>query len=114
MFAPCRDQKLAKDQAKATEVGKLRRRLENVLGGDPRFVSIKTGQDRWALNGDRPPYVRRNAGFVIAAVTCSSGWMMAGAGARSLPHCFEHGSSSGVFDLATKVRIGRHAYSAMT
>ena len=38
-----------KDQAKATEVGKLRRRLENVLGGDPRFVSIKTGQDRWAL-----------------------------------------------------------------
>jgi hypothetical protein len=38
-----------KDQAKATEVGKLRRRLENVLGGDPRFVSIKTGQDHWAL-----------------------------------------------------------------
>jgi hypothetical protein len=33
-----------KDQAKATEVGKLRSRLENVLGGDPRFVSIKTRQ----------------------------------------------------------------------
>ncbi len=38
-----------KDQAKATEVGKLRRRLENVLGDDPRFVSNKTAQDRWAL-----------------------------------------------------------------
>jgi hypothetical protein len=37
------------DQAKATEVGKLRRRLENVLRGDPRFASAKTGQDRWAL-----------------------------------------------------------------
>jgi hypothetical protein len=26
-----------------------------------------------------------------------------GAGTSSLPNCFEHGSSSGVFDLATKV-----------
>jgi hypothetical protein len=39
---------------------------------------------------------------------------VAGAGASSLPYCFEHGSSSGVFDLATEVRIGGHAYSAMT
>jgi hypothetical protein len=40
-----------KDQAKATEVGKLRRRLESVLGKDPRFVAVKTGHDRWALAG---------------------------------------------------------------
>ena len=39
------------DQAKATEVGKLRRRLDNVLGKDPRFVKVKAGQDRWALAG---------------------------------------------------------------
>jgi hypothetical protein len=37
------------DQAKATEVGKLRRRLEKVLGDDPRFARAKTGRDRWAL-----------------------------------------------------------------
>lgn len=40
-----------KDQAKATEVGKLRRRLQNVLGGDPRFVLVKDGRDYWALTG---------------------------------------------------------------
>ena len=39
---------------------------------------------------------------------------MAGAGTSSLSYCFEYDSSSGVFDLATKVSIGRHAYSAMT
>jgi hypothetical protein len=45
-----------------------------------------------------------------------NGPMTAGAGTStsSLPYYFEHGSSSGVFDLATKVRVGRHAYSAMT
>jgi hypothetical protein len=37
------------DQAKATEVGKLRRRLQNLLGEDARFVSSKSGQVRWAL-----------------------------------------------------------------
>jgi hypothetical protein len=35
------------DQAKATEVGKLRRRLQNVLGEDARFVSSNSGQVRW-------------------------------------------------------------------
>jgi hypothetical protein len=39
------------DQAKTTEVGKLRRRLENVLGGDPRFASAEKRNDRWALTG---------------------------------------------------------------
>ena len=42
-----------KDQAKATEVGKLRRRLENVLGDDPRFVRSRphktAGPDRTCL-----------------------------------------------------------------
>jgi hypothetical protein len=37
------------DQAKATEVGKLRRRVQNVLSEDARFVSSKCGQLRWAL-----------------------------------------------------------------
>ncbi len=38
-----------KDQAKATEVGKLRRRLQNVLGEDPRFVLVRNEREYWAL-----------------------------------------------------------------
>ncbi len=42
------------DQAKATETGKLRRRLVTVLGQDPRFLFVdEPPPDRWALAGSR-------------------------------------------------------------
>jgi len=37
------------DEAKKTEVGKMRRRFQNVLGKDPRFVFLKSTVDSWAL-----------------------------------------------------------------
>lgn len=37
------------DEAKSTEVGKMRRRFANVLGKDPRFVFLDSPVDLWAL-----------------------------------------------------------------
>ena len=37
------------DEAKSTEVGKMRRRFANVLGKDPRFVFVDSSVDCWAL-----------------------------------------------------------------
>lgn len=37
------------DEAKKTEVGKMRRRFGNVLGKDARFVFLKVPVDSWAL-----------------------------------------------------------------
>lgn len=39
------------DEAKGTETGKLRRRLETVLGSDARFVHLDTPEKCWALVG---------------------------------------------------------------
>ncbi|OLT22323.1 hypothetical protein BJF81_00170 [Ornithinimicrobium sp. CNJ-824] len=39
------------DEAKATETGKLRRRLINVLGKDARFVHLSEPEECWALQG---------------------------------------------------------------
>lgn len=42
------------DCAKRTERGKLRRRMENLMGADPRFVRVPArqgGVPRWALDG---------------------------------------------------------------
>lgn len=40
-----------KDQAKSTDVGKLRRRLVNVLGSDDRFVHSTAAGESWVLAG---------------------------------------------------------------
>lgn len=39
------------DEAKATETGKLRRRLVGVLGKDPRFVHVPEPEECWAIEG---------------------------------------------------------------
>jgi len=39
------------DEAKATETGKLRRRLVGVLGKDARFVHVPEPEECWALQG---------------------------------------------------------------
>ncbi len=39
------------DEAKATETGKLRRRLVSVLGKDARFVPVPEPEECWALEG---------------------------------------------------------------
>lgn len=44
-------QNFQKDQAKATEHGKLRERLKNVLGKDPRFEAVTRPHDGWRLAG---------------------------------------------------------------
>ncbi|MBN1093452.1 hypothetical protein JKP75_13290 [Blastococcus sp. TML/M2B] len=42
-------QNFQKDQAKATEHGKLRERLKNVLGKDSRFMFVTSPHDGWRL-----------------------------------------------------------------
>ena len=44
------------DEAKATETGKLRRRLVGVLGKDARFVHVPHPEECWALQG-RPQHM---------------------------------------------------------
>lgn len=44
------------DEAKATETGKLRRRLVSVLGTDDRFVHVSKPEECWALQG-RPQHM---------------------------------------------------------
>lgn len=39
------------DRAKATETGKLRRRLRTVLPEDPRFVQVEKPEEAWTIRG---------------------------------------------------------------